>query len=246
MSDQPASLYGDQPEAPKPQAPSLMDQIVGVFTSPVELFQRLNKAPSWGWALGVLIAGSLIITVIWGLKVDVDEMLRPILERNPQIQSSQIDMIIEMQKKFILPFGILFALFGVAAMMALVGLFYWLIGKAFPEDEAPSYLQAFSAAVVPSLVKLPHLLLLIIICLMRPIGGLTPDKIAPTSLGYFIHVESLKLQAFFYALDLFYLAEAVLAYLALRYLVRMKTAGAWICVLLPTAITLGMRVLGAK
>jgi len=246
MSDQPSSLYGTQPEAPRPPAPGLIDQIVGVFTNPVELFQRLNKAPSWGWALGLLVIGSLIITVIWGLKVDVDEMLRPILERNPQVQAAQIDMIIEMQKKFILPFSILGVLFGFPAVMALVALFYWLIGKALPEDVAPSYLQALSAAVVPSLVKLPHMLLLLVICLVRPIGGLTPDKIAPTSLGYFIHVESLKLQAFFYSLDLFYAAELVLAYLALRYLVRMKTSGALICVLVPMVCVIGMRVLGAK
>jgi len=246
MSDQPASLYGNQPEPPKAEAPSLMDQIVGVFTSPVELFQRLNKAPSWGWALGVLIVGALVITVIWGLKVDVDEMLRPILERNPQVQAAQIDMIIDMQKKFILPFSLLGALFGTAAAMALVALFYWLIGKALPEAEAPSYPQAFSAAVVPSLVKLPHMLLIIVICLVKPIGGLTPDKIAPTSMGYFLHVESIKLQAFFYTMDLFYFAEAVLTYLALRHLVRMKTVGALLCVLLPMAFGIGFRLLGAK
>lgn len=246
MSDQSSSLYGDQPEPPKAKAPSLMEQIIGVFTSPVELFQRLNRTPSWGWALGLIIAGALVITVIWGLKVDVDEMLRPILERNPNVQSSQIDMIIEMQKKFILPFSILGALFGTAAAMALVALFYWLIGKAMPEAEAPSYPQALSAAVVPSLVKLPHMLLIILICLMRPIGGLTPDKIAPTSLGYFIHTESIKLQAFFYTMDLFYFAEAVLTYLALRHLVRMKTVGALLCVLLPMALGIGFRLLGAK
>jgi len=246
MSDQPESLYGQQPEAPRPEPPGLLDQIAGVFTSPVELFQRLNKAPSWGWALGVLIVAGLAVTLAWGLKVDVDEMLRPVLERNPQIQAAQIDMIIEMQKKFLLPFGLLFALFGTTAMMALLGLFYWLVGKALPEGEAPTYSQAFSAAVVPSLVKLPHVLLLLVICLLRPIGGLTPDKIAPTSLGYFLHVESVKLQAFFYGLDLFYFAEAFLAYLALRHTVRMKTAGALICVLLPVLFGIGMRVLGAK
>ncbi|HEX4845804.1 MAG TPA: hypothetical protein VFV26_06255, partial [Geothrix sp.] len=91
-----------------------------------------------------------------------------------------------------------------------------------------------------------HLLLVAVICLVRPIGGLTPDKIAPTSLGYFLQVESLRIQALLYALDLFYLAEAVLAYLALRYLVRMKTAGALICVLLPLIISLGFRLLGAR
>ncbi|WP_291272354.1 YIP1 family protein [Geothrix sp.] len=246
MSDQPSSLYGDQPEAPRPKAPGLIDQIVGVFTAPVELFQKLNKAPSWGWALGVLVVAALVVTVIWGLRVDVEEMLRPMLERNPQIQASQIDMIIEMQKKFVLPFGIIGALFGTAAAMALVGLFYWLIGKALPEAEAPSYPQALSAAVVPTLVRLPHTLLLIVICLVRPIGGLTPEKLAPTSLGYFLHVESLKLHAFLYSIDLFYLAEAVLTYLALRHLVRMKTSGALICVLVPMAFGIGLRILGAK
>ncbi|HJV49620.1 MAG TPA: YIP1 family protein [Geothrix sp.] len=246
MSEQPTSLYGEQPESPRPPAPSLMDQIIGVFTSPVDLFRKLNKAPSWGWALGLMMAGSLIIVVIWGLKVDVDEMLRPMLERNPQVQASQIDMIIEMQKKFMLPFGILGVLFGIPAVSALVAFFYWLIGRAMAEDASPSYLQAFSAAVVPGLVKLPHMLLLLMICAMRPVGGLTPDKLAPTSLGYFIHVEGLKLQAFLYSLDLFDLAQVVLAYLALRHLARMKTAGAVIGALVPFALTVLMRVLGAK
>ena len=246
MTEQPSSLYGHQPEPPRAQPPGLMDQIVGVFTAPVELFQRLNKAPSWAWALGAIIVASLVVAVIWGLKVDVEEMLRPILERNPQIQSAQIDTIIEMQKKFIMPFGILGALFGTPAVLAMLGLFYWLVGKALPQDESPSYLQAFSAAVVPALVKLPLLLLIAVICLMRPIGGLTPDRIAPTSLGYFLHPESLRLQAFFFSLELFRLAEAVLAFLALRYLVRMKTAGALICTLLPLLLALGFSLLRAN
>lgn len=248
MTDQPPpSLYGNEPPPlPQDPAPGLLEQIVGVFTSPVELFQRLNRTPSWGWALGVLIVGTLAITVIWGLKVDVDEMLRPMLERNPQIQPSQIDMIIEMQKKFILPFGILGALFGTGAAMALVALFYFLVGKALAEDQAPNYVQSLSAAVVPGLVKLPHMLLIAVICLVRPIGGLTPDKVAPTSLGFFLHAEAPKLQALYHTLDLFYLAEAVLTYLALRHLLRLKTAGALVCLLLPMALGIGARLLGAK
>ncbi|WP_243304732.1 YIP1 family protein [Geothrix oryzisoli] len=246
MTEQPSSLYGTQPEAPRPQPPSLMDQIAGVFTAPVELFQRLNKAPSWAWALGAIVVVSLVATVIWGLKVDVDEMLRPLLERNPQIQSSQIDTIIDIQKKFIMPFGILGSLFGVPAVLAATGFFYWLVGKALPEDEAPSYLQTFSAAVVPGLVKLPFLLLVAVICLMRPIGGLTPDRIVPSSLGYFLHVENLRLQAFFFSLDLFRLAEAALAYLALRHLARLKIAGALLGALLPLILSLGFSLLRAQ
>jgi hypothetical protein len=246
MSDQPTSLYGNQPPAPKLEAPGLMEQIVGVFTSPVELYQRLNKTPSWAWALGILTLGVFILTIIWGLKVDVDEMVRPVLERNPQVQASQIDMMVALQKKILLPIGAIAALFGTAVVMALVALIYFLVGKVSHEGEAPSYPQALSAAVVPGLVKLPQLLLLIIICLLRPVGGLTPDKLGPTSLGYFLHTESFKLQALYYSVDLFYLAEAVLSYLALRHLVRMKTAGALLCILLPMVLGIGFRVLGAK
>jgi hypothetical protein len=81
---------------------------------------------------------------------------------------------------------------------------------------------------------------------MRPIGGLTPDRIAPTSLGYFLHPESLRLQAFFFSVELFRLAEAALAFLALRHLVRMKTAGALICALLPLLLGLGFSLLRAS
>jgi len=246
MSDPNPSLYGEQPQAPKPPAPGLLDQIVGVFTSPSELFERLHVSPSWGWALGALTTAGVILTVIWGLKVDVDEMLRPILERNPQIQSAQIDTIIDIQKKFILPFGVLGALFGTAVVVLLAALLYWLVGKSMAEGEKPSYVQALSAATVPGLVRLPYVLLIAVICLVRPIGGLTPEKIAPTSLGYFLHVDSLKLHALLYSLDLFFVAEIVLSYLALRKVTRLKTSGAILCVAVAVIVAIGGRVLGAR
>lgn len=246
MPDQPSFLYGEQPEAPPPPPPSLVDQVAGVFTAPRELFQRLNRTPSWGWALGALVIASLVVAVVWGLKVDVDELMRPALERNPKIQAAQIDMVIDVYKKFILPAGIMSALLLTPALMAALGLFYWLMGKALPQDAPPTYLQAFSAAVVPSLVRLPLMLLIIVICLMRPIGGLPPDRIAPTSLGYFLHPESLRLQALFFSLEFFRLAEAALAFLALRHLVRMKTAGAVVCALLPLLLGVGLALMRAQ
>lgn len=246
MPDQPSFLYGEQPEAPPPPPPSLVDQVAGVFTAPRELFQRLNRTPSWGWALGALVIASLVVAVVWGLKVDVDELMRPALERNPKIQAAQIDMVIDVYKKFILPAGIMSALLLTPALMAALGLFYWLMGKALPQDAPPTYLQAFSAAVVPSLVRLPLMLLIAVICLMRPIGGLPPDRIAPTSLGYFLHPESLRLQALFFSLEFFRLAEAALAFLALRHLVRMKTAGAVVCALLPLLLGVGLALMRAQ
>ena len=246
MNDQPSSLYGDQPEAPRPEAPGLLDQVLGVLTNPVELFQRLAQTPSWGWALGAVLAASLVLTVIWGLKVDVDEMLRPALEKNPQIASSQIDMIVAFYKKFIIPLSVFSTLFFTVIFTFLTALFYWLVGKRTAAKEPPTYRQALSAVTVPSLVRLPSMLLIALICLIKSIGGLTPEKIAPTSLGYYLQVESPKAHALLYALDLFFLAEAALLFLAARHTMRLKTNGAIGCVLITLVFGIGLRVLGAK
>ena len=246
MSDRSDSLYGEHPEPPKPPAPSLADQIVGVFTSPAELFRRLNATPSWGWALGMTVLAGVILTILWGLKVDVDEMLRPALEKNPQIASSQIDMIVGFYKKFIVPLSVFTTIFFTATLTFLMALFYWLVGKSTAENEAPSYRLALSAVAVPSLVRLPYMLLVSLICLVKSIGGLTPEKISPTSMGYYVPLENVKLHALLYTLDLFFIAEAVLLFLAARYTMRLKTNGATVCVLITLVLGIGLRVLNAK
>jgi len=246
MSDQPTSLYGSQPEAPRPQAPGLLDQILGVFTGPVELFQRLNKAPSWAWAFGSFMVASIIMTVAWGLKVDIDEMLRPILEKNPQISSSQIDAAIEIYKKFIIPIGVFGSMLFGALFTFLPAFLCWLVGKGTGESEPPSYVQTLSAVAVPSLVRLPFMLLVTIICTVRSFGGLTPEKIAPTSVGYFIQVDGVKFHALLYALDLFILAEAILLFLAARHTLRLKTVGAILCPCITLGLIIAFRILNAK
>ncbi|MDR3684330.1 MAG: YIP1 family protein [Geothrix sp.] len=246
MSDQPPSLYGDQSQAPRPKAPGLMDQIAGVFTGPVELFQRLGQAPSWGWALGAVMGASLVLTLVWGLKVDVDEMLRPALEKNPQIASSQIDAIVGFYRKFIIPLSLFSTAFFTALFTFLTAFIYWLVGKATAENGPPSYRQALSAVAVASLVRLPSMLLVGLICLVGSIGGHTPEKIAPTSVGYFVQVEGAKVHALLYSLELFFIAEAVLLFLAARHTMRLKTSGAVACVLITLLLGIGLRVLGAK
>jgi len=69
MRDQPESVFSKQNEALGPKEPDLLDQVAGVFTSPVELLQGLNKAPSWGLAQSLIITSILILIVIWGIKV---------------------------------------------------------------------------------------------------------------------------------------------------------------------------------
>jgi Yip1 domain len=247
MSEQPeSSLYGQEapPTAPKP--PGLLDQILGVFTEPVTLFQKLNLAPSWLWAILVSLLVGLAITIAWGLKVDVDAMLRPALEANPKIGADQIDMIIGMQKKFILPFSVLGAVVFPFLAALLVGFVYWLVGRGMAEGEPPTYVHALSAAAVPGLVMLPHGLAILVMCLVREVGGATPDKLAPTSLGFFLHPDSPKLQAMMILLDPFILASWGLTWLATRHIMRLKAPGATICTVIVVLFTIGMRLLGAR
>lgn len=241
------SLFGEQPDAAAPpKAPGLMEQFVGVFTEPDALFSKLRMTPSWGWALGAAIVAAMVMVVLWGLKVDVDAMLRPILEKNPQISSDQIDKIIEIQGKFILPFGILQTLFGVPIICAIMGLIYWLIGKGTAESEKPSYLQAFMVATVPGLIMVPHSLVTGVMCLLKPVGGLTPDKLSPTSAGYYLAVENPKLAAFLFSVDPFVIGYFAVLYIAARKGMGLKPLGAGLCTAVVVFFMVGFKVIFAK
>jgi hypothetical protein len=223
-------LYGHAPQGqPNAPAPGVLEQVVGVFTEPVALFKRLAAAPAWKGALGTTMAFSVVTTIVWGLKVDVDAMIRPILEANPSLSADQVDKAIEMQSKFIVPGGVVGVLLGLPLFLLLASLIYWLIGKATAEGEKPSFPHALSATAVSGLFMLPHALLVILMCLVKPINGLTPEKITPTSLGYFVAVEGVKLHAFLYRMDLFTLGSLVLLFLAARHTMRLKVEGALAC-----------------
>lgn len=240
------SLYG-APQAPlapaRPQPPSLLEQIEGVFTAPKALFERLRQAPSWVPALILALGFGLIVAIVWGLKVDADAMLRPILEANPKIGPDQIDQIIQMQSKFILPFGILGVLFGVPIVSVIFGLINWGIARwqSEPGESPATFLQGLSTAVVPSLVRLPDTLVVIVMCLLRPVGGHKPEQVAPTSLGYFVHAASPKVQALLYQMNPFTIASMVMLYLAMRHTMKAKPAGAAIVI----GIWIGLILLGA-
>jgi hypothetical protein len=232
MTDpQPAEgLYGEPPPpAPQACAPGLLEQVLGLYTEPVTLFQRLHDTPVWKGPVGLTLVFSLVMTVLWSLKVDVEAMVRPILEADPRLAADQIDRMVALQTKFILPGGVAGVFIGITLGLLGFSLLYWLIGKGTAEAQPPTFLQVVAMTAVTSLVTIPHQLLIIIRCLLKPVGGLTPDKLAPTSLGYFLTVNNLKLQTLFYKLDLFTLFTIVLLYLGARHALRLKTTGAVAC-----------------
>jgi hypothetical protein len=241
------SLYGSS-ENPiiKPPAPGLMDQFIGLFTEPVETFKKLNITPSWIGALVVMILVSLLVAGVWGFKVDVDAMLRPGFEANPKMTQEQMDQAISFMGRFFPYIAIVQTLIIIPIVVFFMALLYWLIGKGTAEVEPPSYVHALSAAVVPGLVMLPHSLLILAMAFLRPVGGLTPEKLAPSSVGFFVTVANPKLQALLYSLDPFTIGSLVLGFLAFRHTMRLKTGGALACTALAVLFTLGFRILGAK
>ena len=65
-------------------------------------------------------------------------------------------------------------------------------------------------------------------------------------MGLYVPVENVKLHALLYTLDLFFVAEAGLLFRAARYIMRLKTSGATLCVLITLVLGIGLRVLNAK
>ena len=241
-----SALFGGGTDAPKPKPIGLMDQIAGIFTEPIETFKKLHDAPAWGGALVLLILVSLVVAGVWGFRVDVDAMLRPGFEANPKMTSEQMDQAITFMQKFFPYFAILQTLIFIPIVTFFMALIYWVIGRSTAEGDRPSYIHALSATVVPALVTLPHSLLILVMAFLRPVGGLTPEKLAPSSVGFYVNVANPKLHALLFALDPFTIGGFVLGFLAFRHTMRMKTGGAIACTVLAVLLTLGFRILGAK
>ncbi|BDU73838.1 YIP1 family protein [Mesoterricola silvestris] len=245
-STPPESLYGNVPVAPVAKAPTLLEQVVAVFTEPEALFKRLEATPVWGGALVLMTVLNTVVSVLWARKVDVDAMLRPMMEANPKIPAESIDNIIAMQGKMILPFSVLGGLLGLAIVSLVMALVYWVISSWTAEGRKPSYRQAFSATVVSGLVATPKFVLLGIICALKNIGGAKPDALSPTSLGFYLAPDSVKLHAFFNTMDLFTFASLFILFLAARHTMRLKVSGAALCVAVSALLMIALPVLGAR
>ncbi len=239
-----APLYGGGAPTPTPKPLGLGEVFTGLFTEPTATFQKLRQAPTWVAPTVTVLITALILTIVWATKVDVDAMIRPALEANPKIRPEQIDQIIGMQSKFIPVFSPIMVLLAMAVGTFVPALLFFLLGKG--EAEAPSYTQALTATAVPNLVLIPQQVVVTLLALLRPVGGASPDKLSPTSLGYFLHVDNPKLGALLRHIDPFFIGVYVMTFLALRHVLRLSPAKAWTGTLICVLTTLALRILGAN
>lgn len=253
MSDQPTSLYGDQPEAPRPPAPSLLDQIEGVFTSPKQLFAQLRTNPVWASALVLAIAIGLIAMLIWASKVDMAEATRHQMERmkdvfHMNIPDQAIDSAIskaEGKKPWLS--AVSSGLLGTPFVYLIVGLIVWgfaAMGTKEGED-SPTFGQAFSLTVVHYLVTLPSMVLAAVIALVRPVGGHNIQQLMPTTLSFFVKPESNVPRALVALVDPLWIFSFVLLAIGMRQTLKTKTWAIGACLGFFAFFGIAFRILGS-
>lgn len=225
-----------------PQAPSVWEQLLGVFTEPGTLFRRLGDRPRWGQALWVVIVAGWVMMTLWGLKVDVDALQRPILEKNAQLSAAQLDQAIAISGRFIIPMSIVSVV--IRNLMAVLGLgiVFFLFAYAVDRVKKPSFLHAVSAATVPNLVLIPYTLMIAAVCIAKPVGGRIPERMAPSGLAYYLRPENSKIYALLAQCDPFILAYYALLFVALRHTMRMKQKDAVLGTVLAVALTVAWKV----
>lgn len=248
-TETPESLYGQEEAAPKvptPPTPGLLDQIVGVFTNPAALFEQMRPAPKWLGAILLMAALGLTLSLIWAFRADFELLIRETLERQGKAIPDGLESIAAIQKKFALFGSIGAVLVGVPLVVAASAGVLLLIGQQGTMDEVPTYRQCLAADVVPSLVKLPQVILTLVAIAFRDVGGATPDKLVPTSLAFWVHPENIKVAALLTWVDPFAIAYGVIYLLALRHLLRLKWGYAIGTVAVWCLLKLGVGLLFAR
>jgi hypothetical protein len=236
---------GSQEELPRTtpaQAPTVWEQLAGVYSEPIALFQRLSRKPRWGQAFWLVIAAAFLMMTFWALKVDVDALQRPVLEKSASLTASQIEQTISVSQRFILPMTYISAtlrnLFGVLAM----GFVFWLVAVTTNEKQKPTFLHAVSAATIPNLILIPYMLMIAVVCMLRPVGARIPERLAPSGLAYYLQPHNARVYGLLAQIDPFIIGYFVLMYFAVRHVMRLKTSDAAICTTLAVVLTVAYKV----
>lgn len=237
MSEPSPSLYGEQPQAPEPPAPSLMDQIGGVFLEPTALFVRLRKRPSWLPALLAAVLVGLAAMLIWASKVDMAEATRHQMERTRAVLHVNIpdqamdDAISKADGTHPWVSAVSGAVLGTPFVYLVVALIVWgCAAMGTEEKEAPpTFTQAFSVTSVHYLATLPSMFLAGCIALLRPIGGAQIQVLMPTTLGFYLQPTSEVTRALVGLGDPLWLFSFVVLGLGMRHTLRSKPWAIALC-----------------
>jgi hypothetical protein len=252
MTDSTPSLYGEQPQAPNPKAPGLMDQIVGVFMEPKALFSNLRERPSWLPALLIAVVIGLFAMLVWASKVDMAEATRHQMERTKEVFHVNIpdqamdDAISKAEGKHPWVSAISTPVVVTPLVYLIVALIVWGCSAMGTESEEapPTFGQAFSVTAVHYLVTLPSMLLAGLIALLRPVGGVNIQQLMPTTLSFYIQSESGMVRAMAALADPLWLLSFFVLAMGMRHTLKAKPWAVGLCLTIFAVFGIGFRVLG--
>lgn len=227
------SLYGSEPggsPAPAVKPQGVLDQLVGLFTEPTAVFQRLRQAPSWLPALLLFLGVALFASAIWAAKVDqvaMTERRFEVLEQafGMQIPADAVDKALDQVQTAKPPYlgAILGTLFGMPFGFLIFGAILFAFAKFGGEDETITFRHAMAATTVHGLVALPIPLLAGVMALLKEVGGAASyASLAPTTLNFWLQPENPWVRGAMAVADPFYLFSFVTLYLAARHTLRLK------------------------
>lgn len=221
-------LYGGG-QAPAPAPPqSLVDQLLGIFTEPAEVFRRLRQSPAWVGAFVLLMAVGLAATLIWAHKVDQEALTRNNMQvvedvfhvpHNEAALQTQIDAI-HGQPYLKSALGVVLV---VPLFLLIFSSVLFFFAKVGGEDDQVSFKHAWAVASVHNLGTVPIGVLAGLMCLLRPVGGAANYALLnPANPLFFFKPENPLLRGLLNLADPFYLFSFVLLFLACKYTLRMK------------------------
>ena len=232
-SEPETNLYGkteSEVVLPSPKGQSVTDQLMGVFTEPAVVFQRLRRAPAWAGAFLLTLGAALFATLAWAAKVDGEALARRQFEVMAQVFHTDIpaeamEQALEQAATRGQPFlrSSLGLIIGVPLFLLIMAAILFAFSKFGGEDEDVSFRHAWAATIVHGLSMLPIAILAGIMCLIRNVGGAASYvSMAPSTLSFWIQPENPWVRGLLAVIDPFYLFSFVVLFLAGRYTLRLK------------------------
>lgn len=224
---------------------SLVARSIGLFTQPA-LELKESSRDSWQWALLVQMAISLVLVIVWSNKVDWQALMENAMQTNSKITPDMIDAIVTFQEKWGATFAILGVLLGTPIITFMTAALFWGIGRvSFITAEAPTYSQALVVTTYSGFALSPQALLALLFCLFKPIGGLSPENLSPTTMSFWVTPENIQLKTLLMYLDPFVIFSIVLVFLGSIHVMGTSKKGAWVATLMPILFIL-IRVIRAS
>ncbi len=248
-----SSLYGGEPTSTPAPAVPLTEILVGVFTEPGALFEKLRARSDWWPPMLLMLGMTLVMSLVWVLKADHGAATEMRFEVMAQAFGTQIpDQVITeavdkaAQSRPIVG-TLLGALFGPWVGAAIIGLLSWGLARLSQPlaTEPASFRQGFTLAVVHQLVMLPAWVGTLLVMALKPVGAMSVMALNPFTVGFFVRPENPWARGLMVGVldPLYLLSYAVLA-IGMSRMLQAKTWAIVVALVLMAFFGVGGRLFG--